>query len=257
MITRFFLQRFSKRFWNFFAGFSIFEIGVFKGHSEVKIENEENLWFFSYIFNFINVVINFLSKIHRTLWDLIDFLSGHLVLLNYLIIIIFYILIFYVLFFLYSVIHNFVVSLRPKNYEKLNSKSLEENPNSVARNLIEESQKVMLKGDSFEKKELMKFVNYVDILLEKVKTGNMSHAEYILYSKLIYMLYFAVNKFDYFHKVTELHEPYKQSLQEVKIIINNAYIIEKRSTNQPKEEDLTKANNLKYNILDEPEKFKK
>jgi hypothetical protein len=141
----------------------------------------------------------------------------------------FYICIFYVLYFIYSICHNFIKILIPKKYDKITGKTLEENPNTVARNLIEESQKSLLKGEDMEKKELVKFITNTDMILEKIKLGKFTHSEYVVYSKLIYMLYFAVNHNDSFNKVKELHEPYTQSLQAVKVIITNSNFYDKKT----------------------------
>lgn len=224
MAFKFFIKSFNKKFLNFLVGLCVFEAGVYKGsHAPIKVDNEDNLGLFSQIYNLISFVLNTIYDSHKFLLDLMGFFTGGFFYFHYIFIIIFYLLIFYLLFLIYSIIHNFLVSLRPRKYEVITVKTLEENPNTVGKNLVEESRRLILQGDPFQKKELLKFLGFVEVILEKVQSGKLTHAEYILYSKLIYLLYFAVNKCEYFQKVPELHEPYKQSLSKTKIIINNSY----------------------------------
>jgi len=62
-------------------------------------------------------------------------------------------------------------------------------------------------------------LDQVALILEKIKAGNFISSEYILYSKLVFLLYFAVNKVDYFNSLPKLHQEYKKSLKNSRIII--------------------------------------
>ena len=52
----------------------VYEIGVFKGQSQTKIEIEKNIWIFSYILDFLSTIIKFFYKINEFLSDLLGFI---------------------------------------------------------------------------------------------------------------------------------------------------------------------------------------
>jgi len=105
--------------------------------------------------------------------------------------------------------------------------ALNESPNTVVSNLLKASIKIVLKGQvlkgqAFNDKDLINFIDHVDSILKKVRTEKFTPEEHIIYSKLVYMLYFAVNKVNYFRQVPELHGPYEDVLKLLQVILEKS-----------------------------------
>lgn len=203
-------------------------------------EKQDEIFFFNQLNEFFNYIILWYDFFFENFFLLSQgniFLTYCFVFLASSIIIVIIILLFYLFCYLfYYLFENFFFKFFKKNSK---TTVIIDTPLFVCKNLINEVLIFIFKKIEIDKKNFNLLFGVALNILDKIKSNNLSNEERCLYSKVIYILFIAVNMPQVYQTIPEMHKEYLETIKD--IIKLFALLDQVECSNMEKKEALEKS----------------